>query len=235
LGMVDRRSGRLAASLLFVGELLSLLAGILHPGRANPNDHAAAFAEYANTSNWIAVHLGQFIGLAVIIAGLLVLYFALNVQVGAAGWSARFGAASAGVTLSLYGVLQGVDGVALKHAVDAWFSAPEAEKAARFASAETVRWLEWAIRSYESFMFGLTLLLFAVAIVLTARISRPIGYLMGLSGLSYLAQGWVLGAEGFSANNSIPTLSAYVLVLVWSIWLLVVTWRMKESVKPKAA
>jgi hypothetical protein len=56
------------------------------------------------------------------------------------------------VALGLYGVLQAVDGVALKQAVNAWASAPEAEKAARFASAETIRWLEWGTRSYQSFM-----------------------------------------------------------------------------------
>ena len=44
--------------------------------------------------------------------------------------------------LALYGVLQAVDGVALKEAVDAGVSAPDAEKAARFGNAETVRWLE---------------------------------------------------------------------------------------------
>ena len=41
-----------------------------------------------------------------------------------------------------------VDGVALKQAVNAWASAPVAEKAARFASAEAIRWIEWGARSY---------------------------------------------------------------------------------------
>ena len=57
----------------------------------------------------------------------------------------RFGAVSAVVTLALYGVLQAADGVAPKHAVDAWVSAPDPEKAGRFASAEAIRWLELAI------------------------------------------------------------------------------------------
>jgi hypothetical protein len=64
----------------------------------------------------------------------------------------RFGAVSAVVTLALYGVLQAADGVAPKHAVDAWVSAPDPEKAGRFASAEAIRWLEWGLRSYQSFM-----------------------------------------------------------------------------------
>lgn len=72
------------------------------------------------------------VDVAGIIAGLLVLYFALDMGAGAPG--ARMGAVSAGVALGLYGVLQAVDGVALKQVVDAWVSAPGAEEeAARFA------------------------------------------------------------------------------------------------------
>ena len=68
--------------------------------------------------------------MAVIIAGLLVLYFALDIRAGGAAWVARLGTVSAAVALGLYAVLQAVDGVALKQVVDAWASAPEAEKAA---------------------------------------------------------------------------------------------------------
>jgi hypothetical protein len=229
--MVDRKTLRLSAVLLAVGFILSLVAGLLHPGREPANNHRAVFAEYASNASWTAVHLGQFAGMAVIIAGLLVLYFALDVRTGSSAWVARLGAVSAAVALGLYGVLQAVDGVALKQAVDAWAGAPETEKAARFASAETIRWLEWGTRSYQSFMFGLTLILLGSAVALTARMPRPVGYLMGLSGLAYIAQGWVLGSEGFSATNSFATLAGYVLILAWIIWLLVVAWRMKESFK----
>ena len=74
--MADHKLLRLSAPLLFVGELLSLLAGFLHPSRENPNNHRAVFAEYANSVNWTAVHFGQFVSLVVIIAGLPVLCFA---------------------------------------------------------------------------------------------------------------------------------------------------------------
>src|SRR5438093_5253168 len=190
--MTDRKLLRLAATLLFIGVLLSSVLGIFHPAREKANSHMAVFAEYASSGNWTAIHLGQFAGMAVIIAGLLVLFFALNVHAGTPGWVGRFAGVSAVVALALYGVLQAVDGVALKQAVDVWASAPAAEKAARFASAEVIRWLEWGTRSYQSFMCGLSLILFATVIVWTARVARPIGYLMGLSGLVYLVQGWVL-------------------------------------------
>ena len=229
--MADRTLLRLSATLLFLGELISLLAGFFHPDQAPANDHHAAFAGYAASVHWTAIHLGQFAGMAVIITGLLALFFALNVHAGALAWIARLGALVAAVTLALYGVLQAVDGVALKQAVDAWASAPDAEKSIRFASAEAIRWLEWGVRSYQSFMLGLTFVLFAIVIVWTARTSRAIGVLMGLSGLAYIAQGWVVGSEGFSATNSAPTLVGIIATLVWSIWLLISAWRMQASVE----
>jgi hypothetical protein len=228
--VADRNALRLSATLLFAGELLYLLAGIFHPEREPANHHEAAFAEYAASGSWTLLHLGQFAGMMVIIAGLLALFFAFNAPAGTPGWAGRFGLVSAGVALALYGVLQAVDGVALKQAVDAWVQAPDAEKTARFASAEAIRWLEWAVRSYFSFMLGLSFILLATVIVWAARLPRLIGYLIALTGLAYIVQGFVLGSQGFSENNTLPTLLAYLLLLVWSIWLLVIAWRMKEPV-----
>ena len=71
------------------------------------------------------------------------------------------------------------------------------------------------------------MLLFAVAVVRTAWIPRPIGYLMGLAGLTYLAQGWIVGAEGFSPMMSNAIVLAEVLDVIWMIWL-VVAWRMQD-------
>ena len=227
--MIDRKLLRLSAVLLVVGFVVSLVAGVLHPSREAANNHQAVFAEYASSGNWTAVHLGQFVGMAVIIAGLLVLYLVLDVRSGNPALVSRFAAVAAVVALALYAVLQAVDGVALKQAVDSWATAPDAEKSARFASAETVRWLEWGARSYQSFVFGLTLVLFGTVVAWTGRISRPVGSLMVLSGLTYLVQGWVLGSEGFSPANSTVTLVGYVLILAWIIWIAVFALRMQES------
>ena len=146
----------------------------------------------------------------------------------------RFAAVSVVVALALYGVLQAVDGVALKHAVDAWASAPEAQKATRFASAETVRWLEWGMNQYQTFMFALALILLATVIVGTARVPRAIGYLMGLAAIPMLVQSWVVANEGFSVSWLAGSLSSVglPLMLAWSIWLLIVAWRMKEPDQP---
>jgi len=233
--MADRKLLRLSVTLLFIGTLVSEVASLLHPHRENPNNHIAVFAEYAHSADWTAVHIGQFVGVAVLIAGLLVLYFALNVSEGTPRWLGLFGAISAGVALALSGVQYAVDGVALKQAVDAWASAPDAEQMARFASAEAIRWLEWGTNSYWNFMQGLALVLYAIVIVWTARVPRPIGYLMGLSGLAFIILGWLVGTEGFTSANAVPTYAGHGLNDVWMIWLLIVAWRMKESVQAAPA
>jgi hypothetical protein len=229
LGGPEQPSLRLAAVLLLAGVLVTAVAGFLHPEGADANDHQAIFAVYAASKSWTAVHLGQFVGMVIIVFGLGALFFALEPPSGAGLWLDRMGLLAAGAALALYAVLQAVDGVALKQAVNAWASAANADKAGRFASAETVRWLEWAVRSYQSYAFGLSLILFGAAIVVVAgRVPRPIGYLMGLSGLCYLAQGWIIGTSGFSSANQIPTLLGIISVVVWSVWLLVAALRMKR-------
>jgi hypothetical protein len=79
------------------------------------------------------------------------------------------------------------------------------------------------------FALGLALLLFAAVVVRTAWVPRPIAYLMGLSGLTYLVQGWVAGSEGFSPTQSVAIVLAWVLSLVWMIWLVIVARRMQDS------
>jgi hypothetical protein len=139
--MTDRTSLRLSATLLLAGQLLYIVVTLFHPD-GEANNHPAVFAEYAASGIWTAVHVAQFAATAILPAGLFALFFALDVQAGPAQWAGRFGAASAVATLALYGVVMAVDGVALKQAVNAWASAPDTEKAARFASAEAIRWLE---------------------------------------------------------------------------------------------
>ena len=229
VGRVERDSVRLAALLLLAGVLVTAIAGFLHPEGADANDHRTIFAIYAASRSWTAVHLGQFIGMVIITFGLVALFFALDVRSGVGLWLNRFALLSAGAAMALYGVLQAVDGVGLKQAVNAWASAENGDKAARFAAAETVRWLEWAVRSYHSFVFGLTLILFGAVIAVTARVSRPIGYLMALCGLCYVAQGWIIGSSGFSSANQIPTLLGIGLILIWTIWLLIAALRTKTA------
>jgi hypothetical protein len=118
--------------------------------------------------------------------------------------------------------------------VNAWASAPDAEKAARFATAEAIRWVEWGARSYQNVALGLALLLFAAAVGQTAWIPRPISSLMGLSGLTYLVQGWVAGAYGFPRMHDYAIVLAWVLNLAWMIWLVIIA-RRTQDLEPASA
>jgi hypothetical protein len=220
----DRPLLRLSATLLLVGQLLYVVITLFHTG-GEANHHPTIFTAYAASRIWTAVHVAQFACIAIFLSGLLALFSSLDVQTGTARLTSRLGAASTTATLALYGVVLAVDGVALKQAVNAWVDAPEAEKAARFAAAEAMRWLEWGARSYENFTLGFAVLL-AAAVVRTAPIPRAIAYLMALSGLTYLVQGWLAGAEGFSPTHTIAIVLAEVLNATWMTWLLVVAWRM---------
>ncbi|MDX8480748.1 hypothetical protein RFN28_20075 [Mesorhizobium sp. VK24D] len=209
-----------SSRLLLAGQILYIAVTQFHAG-GDANDHHHIFATYAENAIWTAVHLGQFAGIAMLLAGLVTLSFVLDDEDGTARWLGRVGGAVAVAALALYGALQAVDGVALKQAVNAWASAPETEKAARFAGAEAIRWLEWGMRSYQDFAMGLALLFFAAALARTAWITRPAGWLMGLCGLAYLAQGWVAGTQGFAPAQSVAIVLSWVLGLAWMIWLAV--------------
>jgi uncharacterized membrane protein (DUF2068 family) len=218
---------RLAALLLCGGVVVTAIAGFLHPEGADPNDHEAIFGIYAASRSWTAVHLGQFAGMVVLTFGLLALYRVLDADDGRP-WLNRLALLAAGVALAVYAVLQAVDGVGLKQATDAWAAAAGTDKAVRFDVAEAIRWLEWAVRSYHSYAFGLALILFGAAVArrrARGGVPRPVGYLMALSGICYLVQGWIIGATGFSPANQLPTLAGIVLVVAWAIWLLIATLR----------
>src|SRR5262249_40242971 len=223
---------RASVTLLIVGWLLLfVMSEFLHPGGGATFE--ATFANYAASGDWAAVHLGEFVGTALYFGGLLVLFFALNVAEGPARWLAFFGAVSAGATLVLVAVLHAVDGVALKQAVDAWASAPAAERATNYAGVLTVRWVEWGTTSYQDFLWGLTLVLFAARILVTARIPGRIGYLMGLSGLAWLVLGWLIGTRGFTTANNLPQYAFFGLTTGWIIWLLISALLMrKRAVRP---
>ncbi|HJP58495.1 MAG TPA: DUF4386 family protein [Gemmatimonadaceae bacterium] len=228
-GETDRRSLRLSATLLLVGQVLYILVTQFHAD-GPANNHAVVFAEYATNGIWTAIHVAQFLSMVILVGGLFTLLFAVEHETAYARWLGRFGAASAIVALALYGALQAVDGVANKQADVAWMSATGAEKSARFASAEAIRWIEWGMRSYHDIALGIALVSFAAACARSAEIPRPIAYLMGLSGVTYLVQGWIVGSEGFSQTESILIVLAWVFSLAWMIWLAVISRRLPDSV-----
>ena len=231
--MANQKLLRLSSTLVLVGVLLvTLIVEFLHPGGGTT--YEATLAIWATSGDWTAIHLAQFAGMAGIGAGLLVLYFALGLSQGAPRWVGFFGALAAGVSIALAAVNFAVDGVGNKMAANAWASAPAAEQATRFASAQALRWLEMGISSYHAFLLGLALVLFAVVMVWTARVPRLLGALIGVSGLAFLVLGWMYGTTGFTPATTVPTSTGFTLLGAAMIWLSIVAWLGKASVQAAA-
>ncbi len=79
-------------------------------------------------------------------------------------------------------------------------------------------------------LLGLTLVLLGIAIVGSARIAWPVGALMGLSGLGFIAKGWVLGTVGFAPTGTLPSNAAQIFIGAATLWLLIVAWRKKATI-----
>jgi hypothetical protein len=202
------RHSRVACLLLVGGAGTAVVAGLLHPHDELPNSHVAAFNEYAHSTDWVWVHDLQFLSAALVVAGLLVLGRALQ-RVGAAPALLRLGDAAAAATAALIAVNMAVDGIALKRAVDAWVDAPPQDRATRFAAAETVRWLEWGVNSYFTILLGLTLLVFAGALLQHGELGAPVrlAAVTGtLAGALLVLNGLTVGAQGFEPT-SLPQLA----------------------------
>ena len=132
--------------LAVVGLILQVPLSFWHPHQADPNDSPAAFAEYAQSNDWVLVHIGQFAGALLITLGLVALARHLARQPGITGALATLGGAAAVLVAAVFAVQMAVDGVALKATIDAWTIADgSSDKAAAFLVADGIRSLEKAL------------------------------------------------------------------------------------------
>jgi hypothetical protein len=196
-----------------------------HPSGAE-DDHEAIFTEYAESDAWVATHLAEFVLVLVAFAGLLVLCLAVRRET---PYLALLAAGALVATGATWAVLQAVDGVTLKQAVDAWAAASETEETARFADAETVRWIEWGLQSYFRVLLGVTFLLLAGAAVLSRLVPSWLGGLLGLGGLLSIAIGISVGYAGLESGfQDAVGIAFQLVVLVYIVGLLVVRRRTGE-------
>jgi hypothetical protein len=127
------------------------------------------------------------------------------------------------LTAAIFTMLQAVDGVALKWAVDAWASAPANQEAAAFTAAEAVRWTEYAMQSLFTILLGLTLILYGLAIALGSVYPRWLGLVAVGSGVAWIAHGVRVPYIGLS--DSIGEAVGAVLLYLWAFIMAFVMWR----------
>lgn len=223
---ITTRSGALALPL---GVILLVVATIIHPSREEPMDNPAVFMEYAQSDSWVAVHLAQWFAAILILGGLLALYYSITTrsESGAGLAAARFGFAAAVLTAASLTMLQAVDGVALKWAVDNWASAPTDQESAAFAAAEGLRWTEYSLQSFSNILLGLTFILYGLAIALGTIYPRWLGWVAVCSGVAWIVHGLMVPYVGLF--HSIPRGVAQVLMYLWVFIMAVLMWRKPES------
>ena len=221
--MPYRSENRIGATCAFVGSVLLFLGTYLHPSKADPNDAVAAFTEYAADQLWIASHLMQLAGVALMVAALLFLARQLE-SVSGAAW-ARIAAAGAIASLAVAAVLQSVDGIALKVMVDAWAVAPASQKEGAFHAAFAVRQVEIGLASMLSLLFGLTVTVYGVALLVDHTYPKWVGGLAIVGGVPTTVAAVVMAYTGFSRLAMAINMSASSILLVWMLTLGVLMWR----------
>jgi uncharacterized membrane protein len=222
-GRIEPMTSRIGAVTLLLAVIVLVISTVLHPAHEDPMDNPVVFREYAQSELWIAVHLGQFLGFLLVIGGLVAVYYALTTRRGVGAAVARFGLAAAVTTGASFSILQAVDGIALKRAVDAWASASPDQQVAAFAAAETIRWIEIGVNSLSFSLVGLTLLLFGIAIALSSVYPRWVGAIAVAAGVANLIRGVEVSYRGFV--SSVAALVAPALLAVWALVMVVLMWR----------
>lgn len=178
---------RLGAVAAPAGAVLLFGFTLLHPAKSDPSDLPAAFTEYAADSFWVASHLGQFVGFAMLAAALVAL--AATFEAGRAAAWAHIGLAGAAASIAVAAALQAVDGVALKVMVDRWADAGDDARRHAYEAAFAVRQIEIGLASLLSIVSGLTSTVFALAIVCSTRYPAWLGAIGLLGGLGTVAAG----------------------------------------------
>ena len=136
---------------------------------------------------------------------------------------------------STFAILQAVDGIALKRAVDPWYAIPPTssssseEKAIAFRVAEAIRWTEIGINSFNRIIQGAVVIIFGAAIAKSAILSRWIGAFGVVAGAATIVAGVGVAYLGFAPLPVVGDLSTYI-SFAWVIILGIFMWR-KTMVK----
>jgi hypothetical protein len=229
---LERPMLRMGSVAFIAGLVIIIVSTLFHASSEDLMDNPVVFAVYAESDTWIAAHIGQFAGVVLVFAGGFVALFRLLVKsesgtASALGW---FGLVTAIITASTFTILQAVDGIALKIAVDTWYAIPpsaadsEGQKTIAFRVAEGIRWTEIGINSYNRILQGVVSLIFGVAIVKSALLSRWIGAVGIIAGAATVIAGVGVAYVGFAPLPIVGDVSTFI-SFAWIAILGIFLWR----------
>jgi hypothetical protein len=215
----------LAAAAAVIGPLVYVAVTLFHPPGVEANDHPEVFREYALAQTWVAVHLVQLAGLVVGligIAGLAASMLRLQ-ENGRLLALLAVGLAAASIPSAV--VLQAVDGIALKRAVDAWVAAGGMVGSASFAAATTMRWLEEGLNAVFGLTLGLATMLVGAAMVRGRVYPHWVGWIGGAIGLAVSSHAIIVAETGFSPTAQTWILARNPALWIWTAVAGVLMWR----------
>ena len=227
----DRSLLRIAAVAVPIGIVSEILMEALHPSKADPNNSAAAFLEYAASNIWTIVHIGQFFAALLVALALVTLARSLARQSGVTGALAVIGGVTAILVAAVFAVQMAVDGVALKAAIDTWTNASQADKASAYQVAEGMRALEKGLSGFFHLINGTTLLALGLAIAFGRSYPRWLGWVGAVSGLGFLVGGVVTAYTGFSSLAGTVLLGPTVLSAIFLLGAAVCMWRRSSTTR----
>jgi hypothetical protein len=123
--------------------------------------------------------------------------------------------------------------------VDTWAQASGPPQAVAFGAAESVRWLEIGINSLFRLLQGATLVVVGLALVLSDRFPRWLGWVGVVCGLALILRGITVAFVGFDLANpvylatSVATSLPVTLLNAWMAALAILMWR--RSIRPSTA
>jgi hypothetical protein len=137
---------------------------------------------------------------------------------------AWLGLATTILTASTLVILQAVDGISLKRAVDSWATAPQAEKTAAFRVAEGIRWIEVGTASMFRILQGATGIIFGVAIAIKrGAFPRWVGGIGIFAGILTWNDGISVAYVGFAGSNLAVTYE--MTYVVWTVIVGIYMWK----------
>src|SRR5918994_7013822 len=230
---LERPMLRMGSVAFLAGLVIALVSTLVfHPTGTGEElmNNPFIFGVYAEDPLWIASHIGQFAGILLIFAGGFVALHRLLVKSESATASALswLGLVTAIITASAFTILQAVDGIALKIAVNTWYAIPAGEeqrKAVYLGVAEGLRWTEWGTQAYYRMLWGAVSLIFGVAIVKSVVLRKWIGAIGIAAGVVTIASGVVMAYVGFSSARDLVADLSTLIFYPWLVILGVFMWR----------
>lgn len=210
---------RIGSLSLMAGALLAVTFNLLHPRTAGVADVETVLRMIADSAAWDLIHAALLLGVLLIVAGLVAVEQSIEGEPGAA-W-ARLGRTGALLSGAVYLVLSAVDGRARKVMAESWLHAPPPERPAAFRASEGLEMVNFGLFSvFGVVFFGLTFILFGLAIAKSDVYPRFLGWVGLIGGLVsfFVGSAHLLRGPSVLMTNILFT----VFSLILTAWLLVV-------------